>query len=352
MAQATRPPPKQAEDPRPTPARVRVMVPARLHLGLLDLNGGLGRRYGSLGLTLEGLGTRLSAWPDQGISAEGQDAARAQAYAETMAAEIGGDSGLHIEIEAAVPAHNGLGSGTQMALAVGTAVSRLAGRELAPRDIAGLLDRGARSGIGLGAFERGGVLLDGGRGVAETPPPILSRLPFPEDWRVLLIHDRRRGGLHGDDELEAFKRLPEFPSQQAAHLCRLMLMSALPALAEGDLATFGAGVTELQRVTGDHFAAAQGGRFASPDVAEVLVWLEARGVAGFGQSSWGPTGFALLASETEGRHLLDAARDRWADVGALAFELCAGRNEGAVIEVDEAAPAVALRPLPRRGAGA
>ncbi len=325
------------------------MVPARLHLGLLDLNGGLGRRYGSLGLTLEGPGTRLTAWPAEGISAEGPDAARAQAYAETMAAEIGGFAGLHIEIEAAVPAHNGLGSGTQMALAVGTAVCRLAGRDLAPRAIADLLDRGARSGIGLGAFAQGGVLLDGGRAAADEPPPILSRLPFPEDWRVLLIYDLMRGGLHGADELEAFRRLPEFPAERAAHLCRLMLMSALPALAERDLATFGAGVSELQRVTGDHFAAAQGGRFASPDVAEVLAWLEAEGVAGFGQSSWGPTGFALLASEDEARRLLGAARARWAERSGLAFELCAGRNEGA--EIEEAAPALTLRPLSRRGAG-
>src|SRR5260221_11827542 len=38
---------------------VEVFAPARLHLGFLDLNGGLGRRFRRLGLTLDGIGTRL-----------------------------------------------------------------------------------------------------------------------------------------------------------------------------------------------------------------------------------------------------------------------------------------------------
>ena len=58
--------------------RVDVTVPARLHLGLLDLHGGLGRRFGSLGLTLDGPRTRLSATAGSGLSAVGPDAERAE----------------------------------------------------------------------------------------------------------------------------------------------------------------------------------------------------------------------------------------------------------------------------------
>ncbi|MGH6945016.1 MAG: beta-ribofuranosylaminobenzene 5'-phosphate synthase family protein, partial [Geminicoccaceae bacterium] len=42
---------------------VTVCAPARLHLGFLDLHGGLGRRFGSIGLTLEDIATRLRATP-------------------------------------------------------------------------------------------------------------------------------------------------------------------------------------------------------------------------------------------------------------------------------------------------
>jgi predicted sugar kinase len=37
-----------------TDSTVSVTVPARLHLGFLDLDGGLGRRFGSLGMALDG----------------------------------------------------------------------------------------------------------------------------------------------------------------------------------------------------------------------------------------------------------------------------------------------------------
>ena len=49
--------------------------------------------------------------------------------------------------------------------------------------------RGARSGLGVALFERGGFMLDAGRGPATSLPPIVSHLPFPADWRVVLLLD-------------------------------------------------------------------------------------------------------------------------------------------------------------------
>ena len=312
--------------------RVDVSVPARLHLGLLDLDGGLGRRFGSLGITLDAPRTKLSLTPAIETMVTGPDGERAVRYLAAVCAHFGLDDAFRLEIEAAIPAHNGLGSGTQLALAVGVALCRLAGIAAAPGEIAGLLDRGARSGIGVGAFEQGGVLLDGGKGAADAVPPILSRLAFPEDWRVLLIYDRGARGLHGAAETAAFRDLPPPSAETCGHLCRLVLLAALPALAEGDLLRFGAAVTELQRIIGDHFAPAQGGRFTSPKVAGVLSWLAAEGAPGIGQSSWGPTGFAILGSEAEARRLLVAARQRAADQSDLRFEIRRGQNSGATIE--------------------
>src|SRR5262249_61881847 len=92
----------------------------------------------------------------------------------------------------------------------------------------------------------GGLVLEGGRGLAATAPPIISRLPFPPAWRVILVLDPSRSGVHGAEEGAAFASLPPFPAEEAAHHCRLILMKALPAVAEGDLASFGAAVRELQ----------------------------------------------------------------------------------------------------------
>lgn len=322
-------------DARPVNGAVTVTAPARLHLGFFDLNGDLGRRFGSLGITLDRPATRVTAVPAGRLRASGPSARRAESFCRQTSELFGLPALCSLTVEQAIPEHSGLGSGTQMALAAGLAVSRLYGLGVEPRTVARLLDRGQRSGIGIGAFEQGGVLLDGGNAMGDAPPPILARFDFPEAWRVILVFDRSFAGVHGPDEAEAFRRLPSFPAERAAHLCRVVLMRALPAIVEQDIDTFGAAVAELQRAVGDHFAPVQGGRYASTDVAEALTWLESQGVPGVGQSSWGPTGFALVSTEREAQALIGAAKRRWAGCGGLEFVLCRGNNAGGRIETGD-----------------
>lgn len=308
-------------------AGIRVLAPARLHLGFLDLHGGLGRRFGSIGLTLEGIATRLRA-RSGGAEITGPDAQRAR-RARDLLCEAWGVAPVAIAIDEVIPAHAGLGSGTQLGLAVGAAVAALHGRPIDATAIGGLLERGARSGVGIGAFSLGGFLLDAGKGAAETPPPIISRLHFPEAWRLLLILDEGREGLSGTAEKEAFETLAPFPEEEAARLCRIALMRLLPAVAEADLEAAGVALGAIQRSVGDHFGPAQGGRFTSAGVAEALGWLERQGIAGIGQSSWGPTGFALLGGETQAQVL---AREAGRRFPGLRFAIVAARNRPAEVE--------------------
>ncbi|WP_048811654.1 beta-ribofuranosylaminobenzene 5'-phosphate synthase family protein [Methylobacillus flagellatus] len=310
---------------------VSVVTTARLHMGFFDLNGDLGRRFGSIGVSLSQPATELHAWPAQVFSAEGPGAARAVRVATRLSESLGLQGGMDMRLVRAIPEHAGLGSGTQMALAVGVALNQLFNLGLTIRDIALLTERGARSGIGIGTFATGGVVIDGGRGEHTVVPPVIARAEFPGNWRIILIFDHTQTGVHGDAEIDAFRSLPKFPSHTAATLCRHVLMQALPALAEHDLTTFGAAIRALQEHTGDHFAPAQGGRYASPRVTEVLEWLEAAGVACFGQSSWGPTGFAVFPDESEARAVASHLQEVFAHYPALEFMVCEGRNEGGVV---------------------
>lgn len=318
----------------PSIAAVRVRASARLHLGFLDLNGGLGRRFGSLGLTLESPCTELTVRRAARFQASGPDSARALDYARRLARRLQLPGAAEIVVARAIPAHAGLGSGSQMALATGLALGRLYHQALTARQIALLLGRGARSGIGIGAFEQGGFLVDTGRGPQTTVPPLATRLAFPEDWRLLLVYDQARTGISGEREHQAFAALPEFPAERSAHLCRLVLMQLLPALIERDPATFGAALSELQKHIGEHFAPIQGGRYSSPAVAAALAWLHAHGAAGVGQSSWGPTGFALCPDEAAGQRLLGTVRQRWPE---LEFALCQARNAPGELRAEPAA---------------
>ncbi|APT29395.1 beta-ribofuranosylaminobenzene 5'-phosphate synthase [Methylobacterium phyllosphaerae] len=306
---------------------VRVEAPARLHFGFLDLHGGLGRRFGSIGLAIDAPSLALSARRAARPSVEGPEADRVRGYVRAAAAHLGRGEDVAVTVERVIPAHAGFGSGTQLALAVAAAMARLSGEPFAPDAFAATLDRGNRSGVGLRAFTEGGLIVDGGRGADGGPPPVIARLPYPEAWRIVLILDPGMAGVHGTREVEAFRDLPRFPEAQAAEICRIALMQVLPAVALAEPQGFGAGITRIQTLIGDHFAPHQGGRYASAAVAEALASIAAQGVPGYGQSSWGPTGFALMASEAEARALV-AGLDRG---GPLRFVIARGRNSGASV---------------------
>ena len=323
----------------PSPASVTVTVPARLHLGFLDLNGGLGRRFGSIGLAINGLKTSITFNAASQPQVTGPESERVRGYLQAMQRALDIENTCHVRIDEVVPAHAGLGSGTQIALAVAAGVRRFHGLPLDVRGDAIRLERGARSGVGIGLFDHGGLVVDGGRGSLTTAAPVVSRMPFPEQWRILVVLDPHRQGVHGPDEREVFSKLAPSSDGQAAHLCRLVLMKALPALAECDIAGFGSAIKEMQVLLGDYFAAIQGGsRFSSPDVAAALAALEDEGAYGIGQSSWGPTGFAFAPSAEEANRLVESIY-RHPRCRDLDIRTVAGLNRGAHIvshaEADE-----------------
>jgi beta-RFAP synthase len=317
---------------------VTVSSSARLHLGFFDLDGGLGRRFGSIGLSLDQPVTRLVGRRAEMTRVIGPEHERVGRYLTLMCSHLGLVGHHEIEVQQAMPPHAGLGSGTQLALAVATAARRLHGRPDNPRDDAAHLGRGARSGIGIGLFTQGGLVVDGGKGRLDGPPPLLVRAAMPEAWRVLLVLDRGRQGLSGPRERAAFDALGPMDAVVSGAICRLVLMQALPALAEQDFSEFGAAITAIQQYIGDYFAPCQGGRFTSPDVGAALRVLAEAGATGIGQSSWGPTGFALAANDTEAHRLANVVEDSGV-MNGLDLLICRVLNRGASVTIAKATTA-------------
>jgi beta-ribofuranosylaminobenzene 5'-phosphate synthase len=313
-------------------AKVSVAATARLHLGFLDMNGGLGRKFGGLGLSLDAPASRLTLAHAAQNSVEGPESARAAQILARAQSSLAPGAAHSLTIHEAIPAHSGFGSGTQLALAVAAALRRL---EDLPQDAAAdaaLMSRGARSGLGAGLFVTGGAVVDGGRGPRTLTPPVIARAEFPEEWRVLLVCDPTCVGLHGADEREAFVALPPSSAVESGELCRLVLMQALPALAERELAPFGAAVARIQEIVGDYFAPKQGGRrFTSAKVEAAVGRLTREGATGGGQTSWGPTGFAFVESEAAGRAIVSRVEAEARSDG-LEISIRKGLNRGATID--------------------
>jgi beta-RFAP synthase len=201
-------------------------------------------------------------------------------------------------VENAPPEHAGLGVGTQLGLAVARGVAHaLARDDLDAVALAAHIGRGQRSAIGVHGFDRGGFLVDGGKGPRTDIAPLLARVDFPEDWNVLLAVPRGRQGLHGAAEREAFLQAAQAPaSRQTDALCRLLLLGVLPALIEHDLPAFSLTLTEFNRKVGEMFKPWQGGAYADAQTAALVDRLARDNVAA-GQSSWGPAVFGIGAAE-------------------------------------------------------
>lgn len=336
---------------------IQVRTPARLHLGLLDTNGGLGRLYGSIGVAIQHPNVILEAEPAADLSparggeglAEGLEAERVAVFARRFLDRYPLPYGVRLRLKASIPAHVGLGSGTQLALAVGTALARLGGLKLSTAEIAVAMGRGVHSGIGIAAFQQGGFVLDGGHRLARSRqvvpeadvrlppaaqkeiPPILFHHPFPQDWYFVVVVPEVAAGFSGEQEQRAFETLPQAPATLVEKMSRLLLMKMLPSLIERDIIGFGQALTEVQRLVGDCFAAVQGGRYANPLSERLIGHLLNSGAVGAGQSSWGPTVYGLMAGEEAALRLAEEARRFLAGQGGGRVSCVRADNRGARI---------------------
>ena len=318
----------------------RVAAGARLHFGFQNLSLAHERLYGSLGVALDSPRVVVSAEVADGVRCEHESASE---YAR-RAVDVLGVSGAAVTVERSLPRHVGLGSGTQLALAVLAAVARAHDRDPDVRERGPKLGRGGRSGVGIATFERGGFVLDAGhpteRFTADRPPrgewtvpSVAARHAVPDDWRFVVVLPDAEPGRNGDDEEASIRSVVERADPAIAEeIATVVTRRVLPAVAEGDHEAFGSAVAEVGRLNGAWYADEQGGVYRPPVGELVSELADSPAVAGAGQSSWGP---AVYAVTTESR--ADAARE--ASDAALSAAGVGGdvlvaepRNRGARIE--------------------
>ncbi|WP_337175238.1 beta-ribofuranosylaminobenzene 5'-phosphate synthase family protein [Paludisphaera sp.] len=281
-------------------SRARLTTGSRLHFGLLGWGPHVRRQFGGVGLMIESPGLELTAEPADRAEAVGPLAGRVAELLDRLGPAI---RPVRVEVLRAPDEHVGLGVGTQLSLAV-TRLA-LAASGVGPptvEELARLSGRGRRSGVGLHGFARGGLIVDGGRAGADDAPPLVARHGFPAEWSVLVVRPPAApAGRHGGEEVAAFAELPPMPERTSERLCRLVLMDLLSAVATRDLPSFGAAVSEIQRVVGSAFAPAQGGVYSSPQSEAIVADMGRLGLVGAGQSSWGPSLYAFGTLDGDAR---------------------------------------------------
>lgn len=301
---------------------VRVTTAARLHFGLLapflpESEHVPHRAFGGCGLMIEQPGWDITI--ETGGANRGRinvvgaleevTSQRILQLARRLAPrEDQGVLDLDVRVARSSPHHVGLGSGTQLALALAAALAPPS----SPLDAATLArqsGRGRRSAIGAHGFCLGGFLVDGGRGDRESIAPLIARRDAP-NWPIVLVTPDIPKGLSGHWEDVALSHRCHRDEVRVARLCELAMLGLLPALAERDHPSFSEALFRFNRLVGESFAPAQGGLYAHRRLEELVEVIRGLGITGVGQSSWGPTLFAITPDQDRADWLVDRLREK------------------------------------------
>ncbi|TWT72929.1 beta-ribofuranosylaminobenzene 5'-phosphate synthase [Allorhodopirellula solitaria] len=306
---------------------VRITTGARLHFGLLDVAA----PFGGCGVMIDRPNTIVTARRASEFSctasADGCEQGsrghlqRATAIAQRIAHQIDSPARLppvHVEIMDAAPSHTGLGSGTQLSLAIAESILRVSPDTPSPQwvaDTAGIsladgeiwlraADRGRRSAVGTHGYLAGGFIAEGltpsrGNSLLNT---LDTRLEMPPAWRVSLLlpvaDPGQTGTVSGDQEQAKFDALPTVGAGQRAALADILTTQILPAIQSADFNAFCAATTEYNYRSGELFASVQGGAYNGEPTTRLVTHLRSEGYTGVGQSSWGPGVFVWHPDDT------------------------------------------------------
>jgi beta-ribofuranosylaminobenzene 5'-phosphate synthase len=310
--------------------KIRITAPAHLHAGNMDLNGSMGRLYGTVGFAVEN--PRVVIEIEKSESVEANDPV-AERFAKTVANSFG-FGGFRVTVKERFPEYTGLGYVTTLGISVGIGAARLHGINCSAEEIALKIRRGLVTALGLYACKLGGFIVEGGfrKGMVErSVPPLIFRGEIPENWIfVIAVPEaprRRIAELRIRSEERILLQEVSMNAEDASYLSRLVLMKMIPSFVERDLAAFGEAITEFNRRLGFIWERYQKGLYCDPLVERgIEIMLEH--AYGACQSSWGPAFYAITDSEDKARRLADKIRDFLSFHGGGDVFVTRGNNRG------------------------
>ncbi|NPA71064.1 MAG: GHMP kinase [Crenarchaeota archaeon] len=282
------------------PERVLIRAPSHVHLGNFDLNGELGRLFGTIGFALEEPHLQVNVEESNDIIIEGP-------YRDILhevvkkCIEIFNIGGLKVKIEKTYKRGVGLGLTTSLVLSVVYAASRIVGEDIDIIQLAPLFGRGLVSALGTYAFKLGGMIIDAGFRIDSfgKVPPLIYRGEIPQKWYFIVAVPKKipeRVVEIKKRESEILKNLPKMSPEVSGRLCRIVLVQLIPSVEEEDIETFGKALTEFSKIAGEYWSPFQEGTYCTREVERGIRIMLEEGCTGAAQSCWGPTFYGVTDS--------------------------------------------------------
>lgn len=327
---------------------MEIETSARLHLSLIDLNGLEGRVDGGIGITLKDpslviecvenvSGTEILF--DDKLDFTNQDKeykTKILSAYDNMSKYLGIDKTYTFTIKEIYPIHQGLGLGTQLLLSVGQLIAKLNNVDFEVYELAKIIQRGGTSGIGVHSFNHGGLIIDGGHkkeikndflpssASHASPPPLIARYDFPEDWDIILATPQITQGASGTEEVNIFQSYSPIDIRDVERICYLTLMKLMPAVLERDISSFGDAINKIQSLGFKKIER----NIQSNEINEVIEYMKNNGIPGAGMSSFGPTCFGI--TDTNAKNMKKDLMDMMGEKSKVL--ITKGKNHGAIIK--------------------
>ncbi|MHA2179990.1 MAG: beta-ribofuranosylaminobenzene 5'-phosphate synthase [Promethearchaeota archaeon] len=330
---------------------LRITTPCRIHLSLIDENGYTGRVDGGIGLMLD----RPNVVFEASNSAEEFKIEAHNYYRESIEVinEIASkvfktfnisNKNFHFNLKRYFPSHVGLGSKTQLSLAIITAITKLKKFErLSVEKLTQFVQRGGTSGIGWRGFETGGFILDGGHdfgvgkekenflpssaSLSSNPAITISRHNIPDNWRFVLVIPNVKKGAFGDEEISVFQNNAPIPQKEVNEVSHQIIMKIIPGIIKNDLKCFGDGLKRIQSIGFKKIEI----NLQHQVVKDLLKFFEEYGLKAYGMSSFGPSVVGIVESDSEAEELLKTVQKNQKNGGGHIY-ICKPNNSGAKIE--------------------
>jgi beta-ribofuranosylaminobenzene 5'-phosphate synthase len=312
--------------------RVKVTAPAHLHTGNFDMTGDLGRLYGTVGFAVDRCLEIEVAKADEVKAKDEAAFLFTKRFVETFDL-----AGAEVMVRKTIPKFVGMGYHTTLALSIGTALSKLYGLKLTTEKVALAMKRGAITSLGVHAFKVGGFIVEGGFRVKEREkmiPPLIFHQNVPDNWLfVIVIANQPQEKIikMREDEDHILRNLKLMPKETSDMLSRIVLVKILPSIVEGDLKSFGEGLTAFNSELGKFWNEYQCGRtYCHPVVEEAIKIMLHRSTCAC-QTSWGPTIYGIVDRQTEAETLKKELKNYLAKNGGGEVFYTKANNVGAVI---------------------
>jgi len=291
---------------------VMVETGARIHLGFYGFHRENELTLGGAGIAVEGVGYKLIVSSSSKTTVIGCQAERVMGLVREAAERLGVEASVSVRVEKCIPQHVGLGSTTQLTLAVYSALALYAG--LNPAHVLEKIEGSKYSGIGLGAFKHGGFIVDTGSFKGRKPLPVFS-LPMPSKWRIITVIPRTSWRMSNEErEEEAVDMTIRIHKERAGPRmdCRgyiALLDYLIPGIIYNNYEAFVRGAELLEEATASSFSPVQEGHYCCRESERAALAMKEIGCRGVGQSSWGPLVYCFAPDEREAKRLADALQE-------------------------------------------